>query len=205
MNDKEKSTKGAPQEGPGEIRVPKSALTDFAMLMHRNVTRLAGLQKTILETLGEQTADMAEAIGNATKSGYFGNTVPVLDITARAVQCWAGAQKELLDLTVGQSEDAMKTFAKRSNSASQCMEEIADFAQHTAGRAMAAQKRMLDFAAEHNKTIAEAFRRQPGVKGSPLSQVTDSLERGFDSFIGMHKDFLDNAEKLGRSTTVGRP
>jgi hypothetical protein len=39
------------------------------------------------------------------------------------------------------------------------------------------------------------------------SNPTVSFPQGLPSVsvIGMHKDFLDNAEKLGRSTTVGRP
>ncbi len=55
---------------------------------------------------------------------------------------------------------------------------------------------MLDFAAKQNKAVAEAFRRQTGVKGSPVAEVAESVERGVDTLIDMQKEFLDTASKI---------
>lgn len=87
--------------------------------------------------------------------------------------------------------------------ASECMQEMAEFGQHTTDRIVSAQKWMLDFAAEQNKTAAESIRRQPGLKGSAIVEMTESVERGFDALIGMQKDFLDRAQSMTKTATAG--
>jgi hypothetical protein len=203
MNTNGKSTKNASREAPDETRFPESPITDFATLMQRNVARLLGLQKTTLETLGEQTADVAEVVRNTMRSGGFAAAVGTFDVTEHGVQSWIGMQKELLEMTLRQSEHSVNTFRKRGGSVSQWMKEMAEFAQQTTERAVAAQRMILDFAAEQNRAVAEEIRRQPGVKGSPVFEVTDSVERGFDALIGVQREFLDSAQKLSRTAAAG--
>jgi hypothetical protein len=202
MNANKKSRKDASPEAPNTEEIPETTMTTFATLLHRNVERLVDLQKTTLDTLREQSADVAEAMRQSLKSGPAAPSVAMLDVTEKGVQGWIGAQKDILDLLVQQSAQAVETARKRGGLASQSVAELSEFVQQAAERTVAAQKTMLDFAAEQNKVVAEAFRRQAGVKGSPVAEMAESVRLGVDTFIDMQKEFLDTATKTAKGAAA---
>src|ERR1039457_7468561 len=72
----------------------------FATLMHRGIERLANLQKSTLDMVVQQTADINATMRKSIKvpAELSGSSFP--DFTGQAVEGWIVAQKNVLDLMV---------------------------------------------------------------------------------------------------------
>jgi hypothetical protein len=206
MNAKTNSMKdGSPEPPTNKTEMPETPAAAFTMLLHRNVERLAGLQKATLDTLNHQTADIAETMRTSCKPGLDAPAAVLLDLSKHGMEAWTNAQKDLLDLIVQQSAHVADATNERSGYASQSAAKLNDLFQQTVERASAAQKTVLDFAAAQNRAFVQAFQRHGvGVMGSPLADMAESIERGVATSINMQKEFLDSATKMARSAATGK-
>lgn len=205
MKPNSKSTKHASAEASERTGMfDESTTTAFTALLHRNVERLANLQKATLDTLSHQSADVADTMRKFVESGPAAPVAGMLDVAERGIEGWVATQKQMLDLAVEQSAQTLESTRKRGGLSSQSATVMSEFVQQTTEKAVAAQKTMLDFAAKQNKAVAEAFRSQAGVKGSPVAEVAESVEHGVATFIDLQKEFIDTTSKMARDAAVGK-
>ncbi len=50
--------------------------------------------------------------------------------------------------------------------------------------------------------MSETVKQQPGVTGTPVETVTDSVQRGVDTVVATQKEFLKLATKSLKSTAA---
>ena len=72
--------------------------------------------------------------------------------------------------------------------------------QQSVDRTVVAQKSVMDFAANQSKAVSETLKQQPGVAGTPVETVTDSVQRGVDTVLSTQKEILDVASKTLKAT-----
>ena len=58
-------------------------------------------------------------------------------------------------------------------------------------RSVAAQKKVLENAAEQTKATVEAARKQWGFTGAPVEAAVTSFQRGVDTIVDAQKEILD--------------
>jgi hypothetical protein len=180
---------------------PDNAIANFATLLHRGVERFAGLQKTTLDVVNHQSADVSSTLRNALKPFPVPAGAVLLDLTEQAVDGWIKAQKHILDLIVEQSAQVVEA-GKAPGSVSKSVAVLGELVEKSAQRTAAAQKTILEFAAKQNKAASEAIQKQAGVAGTPVATVASSVERGVATLIDTQKAFVDTAAKLAK-TAVG--
>ena len=75
-----------------------------------------------------------------------------------------------------------------------------DLIQRTAGRAIAAEKDMVEFAANQNKAVSEAIKRQAETAGTPVvATATEMMQHAVDALLENQREFLDVAAKLSKT------
>jgi hypothetical protein len=194
-----KSTKDAPPEAPTRNIPPASEtapFATFATLFHKGIERLAEVQKNTLDIIALQTT---EAIGAWKHAAAVPPSAPgmlVLDLANQGIEKVAQAQKGMIDLVVKQSAKAVDMGKQRRDSASKLTTGVADLVSETAESTVAAHKIMLDFAAEQNKVVAAALKRQAGIAGSnPATAAVETMQRNMDVAIETQKELMDAATK----------
>ena len=50
--------------------------------------------------------------------------------------------------------------------------------------------------------MSETVKQQPGVAGTPVEAVTDSVQRGVDTVVSTQKEFLNLATKTLKGTAA---
>jgi hypothetical protein len=177
-----------------------ATVVSLATLMHRGIERLADLQKATLDVVGQQTADINATVRKAVKLPPELSNAPFLDFTGQAVQGWIGAQKNVLDLMLEQSAQAVEATKERGKNAGKSVALLSEFVQKAAERTVEAQKAMLDFAAKQNKAASEMIQKHADVLGAPVAKATQSFETGMTTLIDTNKEFLETASKLAKAT-----
>jgi hypothetical protein len=172
-----------------------NTIATFATLMHKSVERLAGLQKTTLDTFGSYTADLNRTIRESFKNAPPAAVQNVVDLTEQSVQGWINAQKAIVDLITQQSAQVAdivqdKTVFSKPN------DVLSDLVQKSAERTVDAQKTVLDLAASQNKAVSEAVRKQAGAAGKPLASATESIEKAVGQVIDNQKELLESGSKM---------
>ena len=62
-------------------------------------------------------------------------------------------------------------------------------------RVIAAQNTVVEFAVKQTKTNIETVKAQPGVAGTAVETVADSVQKGFDTVVAAQKEIVAQATK----------
>jgi hypothetical protein len=197
MNDNPKSTKEKLPNPPAE----ESTLTAFATQLQQSVGRLATLQKSALEIVSQQTAGMNTMLRDTLKSTPDAPSALLLNVAEQAVQGWVDAQRNILDLMTQQSEQAVQAAKEASGSSTKSLTALNELIQQTAGRAIAAQKAMVEFAGNQNKAVSEAIKRQAEMPVATATAI-EMMQHAVDALLENQKEFLDVAAKLPKTMTA---
>jgi hypothetical protein len=111
-------------------------------------------------------------------------------------------QKQALDAAVNQTTDVMDAWenafpvpsSTHVDPTSKWTAGVTDMFREAADRTIATQKILLDFAAEQNKVVAGAVKRQAGFDGSTVAAAAiDTMQRNVDVAIQAEKELLEAA------------
>lgn len=200
MTNNPKSTPEAPPENP---MADAMTYTAFTALMHRGVEKLAETQKLSLDMASKHTTDAIDVCRKAFKMPAEMPGMFLLDLASQGFEKMAQAQKGLIDLMVQQSAQAVEYSNTRRDSASKWTNTVTDAVSETAERVVAAQKIVFDFAAEQNKVIAGAIKKQAAVAGSPqATAAVDTIQRNIDLGIQAQKEMAQAAAKPLKANTA---
>jgi hypothetical protein len=197
------STEAPPESRENPAGPDMLSYTPFAALTHRGVEKLAETQKLSVDMAAKHTTD---AMGVCRMTFKMPAEMPgmfLLDLAEQTLERMAQAQKELIDLIVQQSAQAMEFYKFRGDTASKWTNHMTDAFGETAERAAAAQRIVMDFAAEQNKAVAGALKKQAAVAGSPqATAAVDTIQRNIDLGIQTQKEMAQAATKPLKSTTA---
>lgn len=202
MKTNPETANAVPEQDAAEIY--GNVVTSFANLMHRNVERLAGLQRATLDMVSNQTADLTKTVRKSFKVNAESAPAAFLDFAETSFEDWLGVQKDILDLMVEQSAQTVQATKVRSDSASKALGAFGELVQQSAERSVAAQKIVADFAAKQNKTVSEFVRTQAGAAGAPVADLGSAVESGFGKVIDAQKEVLDKATEFSKRHVTHR-
>ena len=188
------TSKSSKQSSPANGGAAKPEFADaFTPLYLNGVESLAELQKQSLDLVAEQTAELVGAWKKA--FSYFPVTPPtfMFDLAGQAVQTVVDTQKDAIDLVVEQTHAVAKIGKERAEAYSKIVDTATATFKTTVERSVEAQKKVLEFAAEQNKAICQAAKKQVG--NGPATVVVDSFESGANTLIEAQKSALDAATK----------
>lgn len=194
-------TAGTPtEETPNEPReTTASAVAEFRTLLQRNLERLVKLQKDALDTLSQQTEDVAETVRNSSALKAAVGDAGMIERARVNMEAWIETQKNALDSIVKKSAETVEASTKLSGSFSQSIGVLNELFQRTAERTLEAQKTMLDFAAAQNKAVSEAVYRQSRNAEVPETGMAELMQHGIAVWIDTQKQFLDHAARMGKA------
>lgn len=191
MPNTSKSSKNSPPANGGAAK--PEFVDAFTPLYLNGVQSLAELQKQSLDVAADQTVELVGAWKKA--FGYFPVMPPtfLFDMAGQAVQTVVDTQKDAIDLMVEQSQAVAKITKERVDAYSKIAGTVTAAIQTSVERSVAAQKKVLEFAAQQNKAICQATKKQVGE--GPATVVVDSLESGANTVFEAQKSLLDAATK----------
>ena len=199
MTSNPKSTKDAPPDSTARDAPPSpetAPFTTFAAIFHKGVERLAEIQKQTLDVVSNQTTEMIGALKQSFPAPSSMPGTSLLDVVDQGFERMAQTQKGMLDLMVQQSAHALEMTKERRDSTSRWTTGVTDLLSEAADRTVAAQKILLDFAAEQNKVVASALKGQASAVGStPAAAAVDTLQRNVDVAIQTQRELMDAATK----------
>jgi hypothetical protein len=202
MNADAKSAGDTVPDAPVEVNEkPENAIANFATLLQRGIERFVSLQKAALDAVGDQTADVSSTLRSFLKPFPAPAGTMLLDLTEQAVEGWINAQKNVLDLMVEQSAQAIEASKGPYGSPSESVAVLSHLVQNSAERTATAQKTILEFAAKQNKAASEMIQKQARVAGTPVAAVAGSVERGVAALIDTQKELVDTAAKMAETAT----
>ena len=124
----------------------------------------------------------------------------LLNVAEQAVQGWVNAQQNILDLMTEQSEQAVAATKEASGSPTKSLAALNELIQRSAGRAIAAEKDMVEFATNQNKAVSEAIKQKVGAAGTPVVvTATEMMQHAVDALLANQREFLDVAAKLSKT------
>jgi hypothetical protein len=169
--------------------VKSEAKEVFAPFYVSTVNRVAELQKSSLDAVAEQTTEFVAAWKKA--ASYFPVPTPTFffDVFGQAVQTAVETQKSAIDLAVEQAEAVAQIAKQRANAYAEIAETATEAFKTTVSRSVEAQKKMLEFAAEQNKAVWGATKKQIGHGAAAV--IADTIERGTSTVIEAQKSILD--------------
>jgi len=191
MNANPKSTKDVPADAHAAEIFPSA----FATMVHKGVERLADLQKTTLDLLNQQTIDFDNFYRQAFRGMPMLPGMMFMDLAEQAMGRMVEAEKNIIDIAVKQSAQAVELAKHRTDMASKTADAMKDLFAQSTERAVAVHRIVLDLAAEQNKMVAETVKRQAGVAGTPVARAAETIERGVDTMIETQKEILEAAAK----------
>jgi hypothetical protein len=199
MSTNPKSTQDAPPESPARDAPPTAEAapyTAFAAVFQKGLERIAELQKNTLDIVAKQTTDMLGAWKQAYPVPAASPGAPLLDMVDQGIERLAQTQKGMIDLVVHQSAQALDLAKDRRDSTSKWNAGVAGMMSEAADRTVAVHKILLDFAAEQNKVMAAAIKKQAGVAGAaPAAETVDAIQRNVDLAIQTQKELMEAAAK----------
>jgi len=168
----------------------------------KSVERLAEAQKTTLDTALEQNADLIGAWKKIAQA-VPGTPVPsILDLAGNTFGQFVDLQKGAIDLALEQSSNLTGLAKERAAAFTAAGDTVSAIVQDTIVRAQATQKTAIDLATSQTKTVFDAFKKQPGVAGTPFEAAVDTFQRGFNSLIETQKEMLAIASKQSYKATA---
>jgi hypothetical protein len=194
MTEYPKSTGEAPQEEKAEAQEMLFPIA-FATLYYKGIEMLADFQKSTLDMYGRQTADAIKSFKQTFPAAPFGPGMVFVDVASQGLGRIIDMQKGMVDLMVRQSAVGIEGLKQRNASASKAAGGVTNLVRDAANFSVATQKIALDFAAQQNRAVTDAVKRQAGVSGTPVSAAADSIQRGVNAMIETHKELLDIAVK----------
>jgi hypothetical protein len=162
----------------------------YATLYHQGLEHAVEAGKTSLDLAVKQNTEFVAAIKNALK----GTSMPgmfVLDLALQALEGYVTVQKQLLALALEQSSAAIEAL---KNLGQNPEVDMAAF-QASLNRSIAAQNTVAEYAAKQTKVVSETIKQQPGIAGTAVETVADSVQRSFDTVLGVQKEMLNIAVK----------
>jgi len=165
-------------------------LTACANLYQKGVEQAVETSKSSLKLAIQQNAEIIAAIKNALK----GTSLPglfVLDLAAQAFQGYITVQVKLMDLALQQSNATINAAVKAVQT--QQTEIDVTVIEASLERSIAAQYTVLDFTAEQSKALSDSLKQQ--LNGTAAEGLAESMQRSFDTVLGMQKDALNLAVK----------
>ena len=198
MNANPKSTRDVAGEVPGTEMFPSA----FATMVHKGVERLADLQKATLDVLNQQTLELDSFYRQAFRGMPTLPGMMFMDLAEQAMGRMVEAEKNIIDIAVKQSAQAMELAKQRTDTASKTAEAMKELFAQSTERAVAVHRIVLDLAAEQNKMVAETVKRQAGVAGTPVARAAETIERGVDTMIETQKEILEAAAKPLKAGTA---
>jgi hypothetical protein len=166
-----------------------------ANLYQKNLEQAVEASKTALKMSAHQHAEIVAGIKTALK----GITLPgmfILDLAAQAVAGYITVQVKLMDMALQQSSatiQAMVNFGQEGSIDTAAIQASLD-------RALEAQYTVLDFTAEQSHAVSASVKEQ--FAGTAAETVADSMQRSFDTALGMQRDILNIAVKPLKAAAV---
>lgn len=178
------------------------ATDTMTALYTKSVERLAEAQKTTLDTALEQNADLIGAWKKIAQA-VPGTPVPsILDLAANTFGQFVDLQKGAIDLALEQSSNLTGLAKERAAAFTAAGDTVTAIAQDTLVRAQATQKTAIDLATSQTKAVFDAFKKQPGIAGTPFEAAADTFHRGFNSLIETQKEMFALASKQTYKATA---
>jgi len=194
-----KSTKDAPPDSPVRDTAPgpeTAPFTAFTTLFQKGVERLAEIQKNTVDVFARQAADAAPACKTALSVESSVPLAAAFDMIDQSAGKMAEAQKSMIDLAVQQSAYAVDMAKQRRDYAAKWTAAVAGIFGEAVDRTVAMQNILLGFAAEQNKIVIGAVKRQAGFSGStPAAMAVDAIERNVEIALQTQKELIDSAAK----------
>ena len=132
--------------------IGEAARENAVPFVPQGIERLVQFQKATLDIVNQQSAEVNQKLRES-----FKDTVK---LTEKAVSGWIEVQKSAVDVIAQSSTDIAEAAKNRSEAGSKSVTALGELVRQSVQRAAAAQKTLLDLAAEQNRAAAEAIRRQ---------------------------------------------
>jgi hypothetical protein len=191
-NTSESSKKASPANGAASVTEFVDAFTPLYL---NGVEQVAELQKKSLELAAAQTAEWMNAWQKAFSFLPVAAPTVVFEMAGQAVQTYVETCKSAIDLAVEQSQSVVKIGQERAAAYSKIAGEATSSLRTSVERSVAAQKKVLEFAAQQNKVICETAKKQLAPVGGPAVQVLDTFQQGANTLFEAQKSFLDATTK----------
>lgn len=191
-NTSKSSKKVSPANGAAQVTELMDAFTPLYL---NGVEQVAELQKKSLELAAEQTAEWMGAWQKTFSLFPAAAPTVVFEMAGQAVHTYVETCKSAIDLAVEQSQSAVKIGQERASAYSKIAGEATASLRTSVERSVAAQKKVLEFAAQQNKAICETTKKQLAPVGGPVVQVVETFQQGANTLIEAQRSFLDAASK----------
>jgi hypothetical protein len=165
----------------------------YATLCHTGFERAVEASKIGLNLAAQQNNDIVAAIKKALKGTSL--NLSGLDLFSQAVEGYIAIQKSLLDMALDQSASILESIGECVLDNSKAKTELANIMQQTVDRSLNAQNTVVEFASKQTKALHENLKSQPGIAGTPVEAVSDTIQRGFDTVISAQKEIMSIAAK----------
>jgi len=172
----------------------------YATLFNKGLERVVEVSKSSLDLAVEQNTEFLASCKKALKATQMPGLF-LFDIAGSAFEGYVALQKNLLGLAVEQSTSVIDAAQEYSQDAGKA-KGINALIQQSMDRTVAAQNSVLDYAAKQAKVAGETVKQQPGVVGTPVETVTDSVQRGLDTVVAAQKEILNLASKTVKSAAA---
>jgi hypothetical protein len=172
-----------------------------AALYQKGLERAVDVTKLSLSLALQQNAEILASIKKALK----GSNLPglfLLDLAAQAAEGCVAVQKQLLELGLEQSNAAIQAVLNLGQNAGDVQGDVSAALKASLDRSVAAQNTVVDFVAKQSKAVSETVKAQPGVAGTAVETIADSMQRSFDTVLGVQKEILDIAVKPLKATVA---
>lgn len=165
----------------------------YATLCHKGFERSVEAGKITLNLAAQQNNDIIAAMKKALKDTPL--NLSGLDLFSQALEGWIAIQKSLLDMALDQSISILESIEACTLDNSKAKTELANIMQQTVERSINAQNTVVEFASRQTKAVNENLKTQPGIAGTPVEAMADSIQRGFDTAVSAQKEIIDIAAK----------
>jgi hypothetical protein len=165
-----------------------NALEAAFQLYTSGIERLAGVQKSAINSATEHNAEMMKALK---KQASAAPGLLMVDLATNAFDRFAETQKGAIDLIVEQTQTLAGLVKERRVNATKAIDEGVTKAQDAINQSLAAQKTALDYTSKQTKTAFETAKQQFGYAGTPIGTAADSMQRGMEVVVEAQKDLLE--------------
>lgn len=163
-----------------------------AELLSSGTKRLAELQKSALDMAARQNTEFFNAFEKMFKPAPYLPGYMFYELAMKTFDNLVKTEKDILDLAVQQTDSMLRYDRSSEGSMEQASKNAQSAFRDSVDRVAAAQKTVLDFAAEQNKVVFETAKRQLG-GNETASAAADSMQHSFDALITTQKKMIDNA------------
>jgi hypothetical protein len=183
---------------PRESAAPESPKkTDFVEAVTKLFTsgaeRAAEVQKKAIDVAAQQSAEVIDLWKKTIQKVPGAPGLFLLELAGSGIERYAETQKGVIELVLEQSCAWADLVKDRTATATRASEDIVTFAQESAERVVATQKKAIDHGAEQTRAAFESAKKQFGSHGGPVGVAADSIQRGVNAIVDAQKELLDMA------------